>query len=108
MVVQPLYPKSRVTGRPMARILLAAPVLLTSCQQMREITGTENCDDPSLSHSQQKLCKDNASFHQTIAGGSILGGLGGAGTAALACAAAHTKTNPLACGAAGMVVGLFA
>jgi hypothetical protein len=90
------------------RLVVAALLLLASCQQMREVTGTENCDDPSLTPSEQQLCKDNSSFNKTVAGGAILGGLIGAGTGALACVAAHTSTNPLVCGAIGMGAGLFA
>lgn len=68
--------------------------------------GTEDCNDPSMIPAQQQLCKDDATFNQTVAGGAIIGGLVGAGTGALACAVAH-KANPLVCAAVGLGAGLF-
>lgn len=95
-------------GRRRLSFLIAATMLVSSCEQVKQITGMENCDDPALTSPQRQLCKDSTSFNQTVAGGAILGGLIGAGTGALACAVAQTKTNPLACGAVGLGVGLFA
>ncbi len=69
--------------------------------------GTENCDDPAMIPAQQKLCKDDSTFNQTVAGGAIIGGIVGAGTGALACAMAK-GANPLVCAAVGLGVGLFA
>ena len=69
--------------------------------------GTENCDDPSMIPAQQRLCKDDATFNQTVAGGAIIGGLVGAGTGAVACMVAAKHTNPLVCAAIGLGAGLF-
>lgn len=71
------------------------------------MTGSENCTDPSLTPSQQALCKDDAAYNRTIAGGALLGGATGAAGGALACAISG-KANPLVCGAVGLGVGLFA
>nr|WP_294509954.1 hypothetical protein [uncultured Rhodopila sp.] len=88
-------------------IVAATSILLDSCQQVKDITGTENCAEPSMSPAQQQLCKDDATYHQTVAGGAAVGGAVGAGTGALACALSG-KANPLMCAAIGLGIGLFA
>jgi hypothetical protein len=97
---------SRWRGRPI-HFVLASTILLGACTQIKQITGTENCTDPSLSPSQQELCKDDAAYNRTIAGGALLGGAVGAAGGALTCAITG-KANPLVCGAVGLGIGLFA
>ena len=87
--------------------VVASAVLLNSCEQIKQITGKESCTDPSLSPSQQQLCKDDSAYTQTIAGGAALGAVIGAAGGAIGCAISH-KANPLVCGAVGLGVGLFA
>jgi hypothetical protein len=89
-------------------IILASVFMLTCCEQMRQITGAEKCDDPAMSSAERQLCSDSTSFNQTVAGGAVIGTVAGAVVGTVACAAAHSKTNPLACGAIGAGVGLFA
>jgi outer membrane murein-binding lipoprotein Lpp len=93
-------------GRTVLSGLLACAVL-NGCTQVKQIMGTENCNDPAMIPAQQKLCKDDATFNQTVAGGAIIGGIVGAGTGAIACAMAK-GANPLICAAVGLGVGLFA
>jgi len=87
---------------------VAAAVLLNACTQMQNVTGTQSCNDPSMTPAQRQLCQDDATYHQTVAGGAALGGLAGAGTGALACMAAHSHVNPLLCAAVGLGVGVLA
>jgi outer membrane murein-binding lipoprotein Lpp len=87
-------------------MMLAAAMLLVGCTQVRQVTGTEDCDDPSLISAQRQLCHQNATFNQTVAGGAVVGALGGAAVGALACGIAGK--NPLACAAIGGAAGLFA
>jgi outer membrane murein-binding lipoprotein Lpp len=93
-------------GRALLSAFLAFAVL-NGCTQVKQIMGTENCDDPAMIPAQKTLCKDDATFNQTVAGGAIIGGLVGAGTGAVACAMAK-GANPLTCAAVGLGVGLFA
>ncbi len=71
------------------------------------MTGTENCDDPALTPSQQLLCHDDKKFHQTIVGGAVIGTLVGAAGGAATCALSGRK-NILLCAGIGAGVGLFA
>lgn len=98
--------------RPAARqhrraTVMALLILLAGCAQAQHMTGSENCDDPSLSPSRQLLCKDDKTFNKTVVGDALIGGLVGGVTGLAACAAAG-KSNLLACGAIGAGVGLFA
>ncbi|MBS0318470.1 MAG: hypothetical protein JSR49_15240 [Proteobacteria bacterium] len=87
---------------------VAAAVLLNGCAQMQTATGTQSCNDPSMTPAQRQLCLDSATYHQTVAGGAALGGLAGAGAGALACAASRSHVNPLLCAAIGLGVGALA
>jgi len=87
--------------------LIALSILLAGCAQVQHMTGSDNCDDPSLSPSRQLLCKDDKTFNKTVVGDALIGGLVGGVTGIAACAAAG-KSNLLACGAIGTGVGLFA
>jgi hypothetical protein len=92
---------------PVVCVIATLAIMLGSCEQVKQLTGAENCDDPSLTPSQRLLCKDNASYNKTIVGGALLGGGAGAAGGALGCAISG-KANPLVCGAVGLGIGLFA
>jgi hypothetical protein len=93
-----------IVARPTVRAL-AGLLLLTSCSQLKQVTGSDNCDDPAMISAERQLCKQNATFNKTVAGGAIIGGLGGAAAGAVGCAIAGK--NPLICAAIGGAAGLF-
>jgi hypothetical protein len=72
----------------------------------KQVTGNEDCDDPALISAQRQICKEDATFNQTVAGGVAVGAVSGAALGALACALAGK--NPLACAAIGAGAGAVA
>lgn len=87
-------------------VMIAAASSLGGCTAARQVTGMENCNDPALIPAEQQICKDDATFNQTIAGGAFMGALIGAGGGAAGCALAGK--NPAACAAVGAVGGAVA
>ncbi len=83
--------------------LILAAGLLSGCEQVQSMTTGNSCTDSSMNHAERQICHDNTTFNNTVAGGAVVGAVGGAALGALACGL--SGRSPLACAALGGVAG---
>jgi hypothetical protein len=76
----------------------ALAVLVASCTASPNqgggggsIFGGSSCQAPGMSPAESNLCHDNETFRDTVVGGAIVGGIGGAALGAGACALSGSR-----------------